>query len=198
METELEIKFLNINVKKFRAKLEKIGARCITANRLMKRYLFSDLNSNNFQINTKWLRLRHEGNVTKLCLKQSKGVGIEMVKEIEIEVSDFDKTKELLLEAGFSVNSYQETKRESWEFEGTKIDIDTWPWIPTFVEMEGMSEVQMRSLATDLDLNWDLGVYGAVANVYKNYFSIEDDEINLHPNIVFSSVPKDLLSKKKS
>jgi len=34
------------------------------------------------------------------------------------------------------IASYQETRREKWMLDDAEVTIDTWPWIPTFIEIE--------------------------------------------------------------
>jgi hypothetical protein len=35
------------------------------------------------------------------------------------------------------------------------VDIDTWPKIPTYVELEGCSEDDLKAVAKQLGLHWD-------------------------------------------
>src|SRR3989344_5617999 len=54
----------------------------------------------------------------------------------------------------FGQKSYQETKREKWTMGNSEITIDTWPWIPTFLEIESPTEEEVKSIAKKLGFDW--------------------------------------------
>ena len=56
------------------------------------------------------------------------------------EVANIHEANSLLEALGYSYKSYQEKERISYQFQGHEIDIDTWPGIPTYFEVEGTSE----------------------------------------------------------
>lgn len=95
----------------------------------------------------KWARLRADDQNITLSVKHILGrktIGntrthsIDSVKEIEISVGDFDVAKLLLEELGFFYKNYQEKKRSSYLLEnGVRVDIDQWPLIPPYLEIEG-------------------------------------------------------------
>ena len=65
------------------------------------------------------------------------------------------------------MKSYQETRRESWLLEETEIEVDTWPWIPPFIEIEGKNEIIVRSVAEGLGFDWRNAKHGSVENIYE-------------------------------
>lgn len=65
-------------------------------------------------------------------------------EETEIEVPSIKEANNLLEALGYAYKSYQEKERITYVLDGYELDIDTWPKIPTYVEVEGKSE-------TDLD-----------------------------------------------
>jgi adenylate cyclase, class 2 len=195
MQTELEAKFLDVDSEKIRAALEKSGAKLIHVERLMRRRNF-DFPDRRLYHAGGWVRVRDEGDKTTLSYKLTVDDTLEGTKELCVTVDDFDKTSELLLAIGMYQKSYQETKRERWDFEGIEVTIDTWPWIPTFVEIEGGSEQRLKTVAAKLGLDWGKAVHGAVAPVYCLYYDVTVDEVNGWPEIKFVSVP-DWLEKKR-
>ena len=92
--------------------------------------------------------------------------------------------------------SYQETKRERWELAGVEVTIDTWPWIPTFVELEGKSEQDLKHVATLLELDWAKALHGSVETAYQALYDVTDEEIDTWQEIKFIPVP-DWLEKHR-
>jgi adenylate cyclase, class 2 len=76
--------------------------------------------------------------------------------------------------------------------------IDTWPWIPTFLEIEGPSETEVQKIANALGMDWQKAMFGGVSRIYGEYFSIESHEIDRCPSITFSEVPDWLEKKRRS
>lgn len=100
-------------------------------------------------------------------------------KELEIEVSDFDKTNLILNELGYHRRAYQENKRTRYRYEGIEIDIDSWPMIPTYVEFEGKSEEEINRFIEKMGYSKeDIVTYG-VSKIYLHYGINIDDYIDL-------------------
>ncbi len=79
--------------------------------------------------------------------------GMKTRAEIELPLTDRDAITGILRGLGFGVSIEYEKTRESWEFDGAVVVLDTLDF-GRFVEIEG-SEEQIRSAAKRLDL--DLG-----------------------------------------
>lgn len=165
MHTEYEARFLDVDVT---ALLDKLNAE--TAMRLMPRTLMRRIVFKNSDIEGRggWLRLRDEGHRVTLTYKQTTGgpSAIDTTLEAEIVVSDFELTKNLLEAMGFTALRYQENYREEWKFGEVTLDLDTWPDLPTFLEIEGPDEESVRDAATNLGLSLAQASYGSVDEVY--------------------------------
>lgn len=73
-----------------------------------------------------------------LTLKQvTDATAIGGTTEIETPVGDFQATAEILRSLGLREVRYQENYREEWRLADVVFDIDTWPDLPTFLEIEG-------------------------------------------------------------
>lgn len=189
MQAEIEAKFLDIDPDKIRAVLKECGADFMHPERLMKRRNF-DYPDGRLQKIGGWVRVRDEGDKVTLAYKRVIDFkAVDGTKEISIVVDDFDKTRNLLLAIGFDCTSYQETKREKWVLDGVEVTIDTWPWIPTFVELEGESEELIKNAAAKLGLNWAKALHGSVEIAYKSYYDVTDEEIDSWESITFIPVP---------
>jgi adenylate cyclase class 2 len=193
METEIEVKFLDIDPAALRAKLKALGATLVHPEVLMKRKVFDHpTNKQN-----DWLRVRDEGDKITMSYKKVIDRTVHGTKEISIEVSDFDDACAILVAAQLTTKAYQETRREKWMLDDAEVTIDTWPWIPTFVEIEAPSEEKLKAAAEKLGLRWGDALYGSVEPAYQKYYDVTEKEIDSWPEILFSSIPDWLLRRKK-
>lgn len=87
-----------------------------------------------------YLRLRREGSHYELIFKQKVkgdgGVKSETEISVEINESEWDQTVELLQSMGLERMVLQEKKRVSYKYDSFRYDIDTWPGVPTYLEVE--------------------------------------------------------------
>ena len=196
MQIELEAKFLNISVEAMRKALTRAGAVRVHPEQLMRRKVFDYPDRRLGKIGG-WIRVRDEGDKVVLAYKQLFDRTLEGTKEISVTVGDFDTTCNLLLAIGLDSKSYQETKRERWDLGGVEVTIDTWPWIPTFVELEAPTEEKLREAAKALGLDWTKALYGSVETAYQHYYDVTEAEIDGWENITFVPVPDWLDIKKK-
>lgn len=198
MKTEIEAKFLNINGDKLRTKLKEVGAILKYPERLMRRKVF-DYPDEKLRKVGAWVRVRDEGDgITTLSYKQLLDRSLHGTKEISLDVSDFETMCNFLQACGFDSKSYQETKREKWLLGESEITIDTWPWIPTFVEIESETEEEIRKVSDLLGFDWKTALHGSVETAYQDVFNVTEDEIDGWETITFIPVPDWLEIKRKS
>lgn len=164
MNTEYEIRVLEIDKEKLIKKLEELGAEFKGDNE-QKRYVYDIIPKED----GKWIRLRTNGRKTALTYKNVVKTTIDGTKELEVEVSDFEKTNELLENMGIKSRGYQENKRTQYILNGVEIDIDSWPMIPTYVEIEGKNEEEVMNTLEILELPKDKVTTLDVDSVYKKY-----------------------------
>ncbi|MBI4128574.1 MAG: hypothetical protein HY460_00860, partial [Parcubacteria group bacterium] len=75
------------------------------------------------------------------------------MEEIEIEVNDFNKTAELILKLGFIEKHYAENRRIRWIKDGVEFDIDTYPELEPYLEIEASTWEQIDTAIGWLELN---------------------------------------------
>ena len=197
MKTEIEAKFLNIDIEKIRTRLKKIGATLEYPERMMKRKVYDYPDERLRKIGA-WIRVRDEGEgKVTLSYKQLQNRTLHGTKEITLDVSDFNTMCDFLQACGFDSKSYQETKREKWTIGNSEITIDTWPWIPTFIEVESETEEEVRRISDSLGFNWDKALHGSVETAYQDLYDVTEDEIDGWEEITFTPVPDWLEIKKK-
>ena len=166
MKTEIEAKFVDVDIDAVRESLKALGGVCEQPMRLMRRYTFDNAN---MKQKDAFLRLRHEGHKTTLTYKQFKELSVTGAREIELEVSDFDAMYALLnaVENRWLRQSFQESKRETWQVGEAEVMIDEWPWLKPYIEVEAGSEDEVMQLAQQLGFSWTDAVFGDVMAAYR-------------------------------
>jgi len=139
MDTEIEAKFYPVNKDTYRKRLRSIGAKLIIPERLMRRAIIDRRSHPEFVCD--YIRVRDEGNLVRLSAKvhtdQTGSLGDQ--KEIDVVVSDFDRTLQLFESMGYKFDHFMETLRETWAYQGAEITIDTWPCLQPLSEIEAKS-----------------------------------------------------------
>lgn len=132
---EFETKVLDINLEEIIQKLRELGAK-ESPEVLLRRYVF-DIKSTDAQ----FIRLRTNGEKTTITYKHRKigNTKIGETVEIETEVSDFDKTAEILKKIPFNWILYQENKSHIFHLGDIEFSLDTWPQLGTYLEIESDS-----------------------------------------------------------
>lgn len=165
MHNEYEITVLNINLEETEKNLKKIGAKKI-GDYFQKRYLYYF----HEEYRGRFIRLRTNGEKVTLTIKdKSAKKDIGSVKEIEIEVSDFEQTNEMLSYLGYEPFTYQENKRLIYKIKNIEFDIDTWPGIPTYMEIEGKSKKDVEEMINKLNIDSKELTLDQVSEIYKRY-----------------------------
>ena len=164
MKTEIEARLLEVDIEKFKKELEKAGAEFV-GDWLQLRYCydFNPVNPNS------WIRLRTNGIATTLTIKDVTTKKIDGTRELEIIVSDFSETDEILGKLGYHARSKQENRRIQYKLDGVEIDIDFWPMIPTYVEFEAESEEEIKNVCRKLDVKFDDLTTLDVSSIYEQY-----------------------------
>ena len=169
MHTEYECTLINLDIQRFIKKIEKLGAKK-EGEYFQKRYVY-DLNPVD---ENKWIRLRTNGVKSTLTIKNIENNQIiGGTKEIELEVSNFETTNEILNVLGYYARNYQENKRIIYVLGNIEIDIDTWPLIPTYVEIEGKCEADVKNFVEKLNINKENITNYDVVSIYKNFYNID-------------------------
>lgn len=163
--TEYECRVLNIDLDALVSKLESLDAEN-KGEKFQKRYVYD---FNPVEKNA-WIRLRTNGDKVTLTIKEIKDKNsISGTEELEIGVTDFEATNQILERLGYHHRNYQENKRWSFVLNGVKIDIDSWPLIPTYAEIEGSSESEVLDTLKLLDIDRDCITTLDVESIYQSY-----------------------------
>ena len=101
----------------------------------------------------KWIRLRKSNDKVELTVKhiyQKSKDKIQKVKEYEIAVSDFDETNKILTSIGIIRRNYQEKIRQSFQYKNADIEIDIWPHLEPYMEIECDDENTISEILKEL------------------------------------------------
>jgi len=184
MNIEYEATYTNINKDEARLKLIEVGANLIRKEFLQKRVVFNLPKSNS--INGGWLRVRDEGDKITMSLKIVDGDKIHNQKEIMLKVDSFDEAKNFLILIGCEEKAFQESRRELWRIDEVEITIDEWPFLETFMEVEGKSEEVVKNVSEKIGFDYRQAKFCAVDTLYSEKYNLEKERINDHtPKILF-------------
>ena len=165
---EIEVKIIEIDKKKIISKLKKLGAKKNFEGII--RGEFFDYPNKKLDKNKELLRLRTMGKKAFLTFKGKANTKskVKCCEEIEVEISNFDKLKEILFLIGLIVKKKTTTKyRISYSMGKTHFEIETpieeYSFIPPFMEIESTSAKNIYKYAKMLGytkekcLNWTGG-----------------------------------------
>ena len=147
-QEKLFLLYLNVS------KIEEIKRLSITAlNELIQSEELNKLLTN-FDINeNKWIRLRQTNKKTTLTVKHivnKQCDDMQYVKESEIVVNDLNEANDILEKIGIVSRNYQEKRRTSFIYENAEIEIDEWPMLKPYMEIECDNEALMNKIIKGL------------------------------------------------
>ena len=171
METkEIEVRFLEIDKEALIKKLISLGAKDFGETMLEEVIVYDkDLK---WRDENRLIRLRKSGNKTALTYKENKAQAADSAREIEFEIGDIEKAGLFLEKLGLVQYRHQQKKRHKLVYGGVTIDIDTWPKIPTYVELEGESEKVLQKVAKELGFDWKKAVTKDARYLIEDFYKI--------------------------
>ncbi|TAK96315.1 CYTH domain-containing protein [Patescibacteria group bacterium] len=176
MQIEYEATFTDIDKDDMRARLRKAGAKLLRPEFLQKRVVFK-LPAGH-EIEGGWLRVRDEGDKITMTLKAVKDGKIEDQKEITLQVDNFQQAEYFLTSIGCQKKAYQENRREVWDLDGVEVDLDEWPFLPPYVEVEGASEDKVKQVSKKLGFDYTQAKFCAADTLYNLHYGVSKEMIN--------------------
>lgn len=170
MAKEIEARFLEINKQEIVKKLIALDAKD-QGEALLSEVIFYN-QSGTWKADNRLVRLRTKGNKTMMTYKHHKAQTIDGAHEVEFPVPDASIAEEFLTSIGLTAYRHQEKKRHTLRLGDVTVDIDTWPKIPTYVELEGPSEAHIRQAAKSIGLDWNDAVFEDAGAVIENRYNI--------------------------
>ena len=174
MNNEIEVRILNINKEDLISKLEKNNAEFMGDwNQIRYVYDFNPVDPH------RWIRLRTNGIIGTLTIKEVQDKTEYGTKELEIEVSSIETTHQILEKLGYKRRSVQENKRIRYILNDVEIDIDTWPYLNTYVEFESESLDKIKKVISLLEFDYKDAVTQDAQDIYMSLGYTQEDLNNL-------------------
>jgi len=143
---EIELKVLEINKKLMIKKLLALGAK-----KVMKRTLFVekiyDFSDRRLDKHLHLLRLRQEGKKIFFTFKKLREKSkFRVADEYQVEVNDYKTMEDILAGLNFVLLNHREKYRTTFKLGRAMIEIDEYPKIPVFLEIEANKKDLVRAL----------------------------------------------------
>lgn len=168
---EIEARFLEIDKENLIFKLREIGAEDF-GEEMLSEIIFYDKNLEWPKLGNEFVKLRKNGKETTLVYKNQKGGETLNSEEVEIKVDDFYKTKYILEKSGLIAFREQEKRRHTFKYKDIIFDIDTWPKIPTYLEIESDSLEKLKEGAKFLDISFEKATFDNPRKVIEEVYNI--------------------------
>ena len=184
---EIEVKYFLEDIEPIREQLIKAGAE--SHGRFFESNICFDNAEEGLSLSDSVLRLRKDEKTT-LTYKTKPDVDdleFKVVKELEVEVSDFEMMLNILRALGFHQSQIYEKYRETFTIGDTKLCLDRMPF-GDFIEIEGGKD-EIRNLSQQIGMQWNRRILGN----YRFLFGIIKERLFLS----FSDITFDNFRKVK-
>ncbi len=168
---EIEARFLEVDKGKLIKKLTGLGAED-KGEELLKELIFYDKSLRWQYEEKKFVRIRQTKEGIFLAFKHNQEAIADGTEELEFKIDNFEKARQFLKEIGLIEYREQEKKRHKFILNNVTLDIDTWPTVPTYVELEGSSEKDLKAVAKLLNLDWSNVVFEAPRYIIEIRYNI--------------------------
>ncbi len=184
-QLETEIKFYLVDLRSIRRRIIEMGAH--SRGRSFESNIRFEDGRRSLKKQKSLLRLRQDRKVrlTYKSTPSEENSQFKILRELEVEVSDFDTMHHILDALGFHREQVYEKWRETLVLERTHFCLDRMPF-GNFLEIEGPKQ-DIKKFAAQLDLAWNQRI---LMN-YLEIFELLKDKLNLE----FSDVTFDNFSR---
>ncbi len=151
---EIECRFLEIDKEALVKRLCELGAEDLGED-FLEEIIFYDKELTWMYKKRTMVRIRKTKEEIFLTYKNKANEADIASDEIEFEIKNIEKATQFLEKIGLVAYRKQEKRRHKFSLKNYIIDIDTWPSVPTYVELEGTSEESLKKLASQLGFDWE-------------------------------------------
>ena len=140
-----------------------------------------------------FLRIRYENGVTSIILKKPEifTENLKFESEYFYPLSDINEGIMVMDLIGLENIRKQEKFRESYSYYGISFNVDTWPGLPTYLEVEAIDEIDIYNGLKILEIDFKdaIGLHAETLFINNNldvsrlFFSDKDKEILRKPYI---------------
>ncbi|MCA9496254.1 MAG: class IV adenylate cyclase [Nanoarchaeota archaeon] len=168
---EIELKFLNINVEEIKTKIENLGA-VLKYNSQTESYPFLAKGFHSSDSNMKYLRIRKINEDIQITYKDpAKKSDMTIREEIEIKVDNYENAILLLEKLGFEKGKVFRKHRMHYDLGDIHFELDTLENIPTYLEIETKTELEMKNICSKLGLDISNGKKGTIVEILPEMFN---------------------------
>jgi len=168
---EIEARFLNVDVPALVARLHELEAEDRGEN-LLSETIFYDEALAWERSGRTLVRVRQSRDGVFVAYKDTADDTATGTHEVEFAVDDRDAAEKFLALVGLVAFRRQEKKRHAFRLNGARIDIDTWPGLPPYVEIEGPTEDLLRETVSMLGLDWGRAEFGNAGLTIEKHYGI--------------------------
>lgn len=172
MGQEVEVTVLDIDSDVIKARLEELGAQQIQKTRLVVDWYH--MRGTKEGEDPWYLRIRSysDGRHEVTWKAKSEATGIARKhKEINFDIADSSALADLFVELGLEQYAHQEKDRMSYALKNWTFDIDHYPQMPAYLEIEGDDEPGVRAavqlLGVQNNRTWNKGERTLIQQIYN-------------------------------
>lgn len=125
----------------------------------------------------KLMRIRKKHDSTHLTFKHHNNTDAGEAVEIEVKIDDMNKAIDLLKAIGYVPFRRQQKKRHTLKAFDVTFDIDTWPKLPPYIEVEGPSLEHLKKAAEKIGFDWSKAVFKDARWVIEQIYKIPVSEL---------------------
>lgn len=167
---EIEVRFLEINKAELIQNTVSLGGKDLGETMLEETIFYNT--KDNWCTDHKLVKIRNNRGKITVTYKHFQSKTIDGTEEIEFEVNDKNSVKLFLEKCGLTAFREQQKLRHTLQLDDVTIDLDTWPKIPTYVELEGDNEESIKKVAAKLGLDWSKAVFDTPGKVIETIYNI--------------------------
>ncbi len=175
MTPEIECRFLEIDKEALVAKLLELGATDKGEVMLEEVIIYGPNNA--WKTEPRFIRIRKKGEKTELTYKEHRSQELGGAYEIEYGIDSLEKASAFFEAIGMPPFRRQQKRRHSLKLDDVTFDIDTWPTVPPYVEVEGPSELALKEAIAAVGYSWTNAIFNDAAWVLENKFNIKLKEL---------------------
>lgn len=164
---EIEARFRDIQVSEVVARVTNLGGQDL-GEKFFEEAIFYD-DDLRWRDEGKFARLRSYDGRHIFTYKHIKKDSIDGAEEIEFEVDRPAQLKMFMERIGLKVFRVQQKRRHMLVLDGVSLDIDQWPMIPAYLEIEGDSESAIKEVAAKIGLRWEDALFIDARKIIEGY-----------------------------
>jgi len=165
---EIEVKFIDVDLQAIQQRLKKLRARCVFDGEMDAIYF--DFANKRLNRDGKLLRVRKKGAKVELTYKvRHKHKTVKLIDEHQTLIQDFEVTRQMLKGIGMREVKRVQKHRVSYVLGKNTFEIDTFPGIPPFLEIESTTISDLKKAVKVLGLSMKEAKPWTSKDIFKYY-----------------------------